>query len=531
MHPALKRIRVVGDTVTVDVSGKKLVLPTRLRETLIGHNEYTLDTDNIADLPWGGSKAFSAPPDNVPGTVRILSGDDCYLMPTDQSAKSKVLNAGYLASKSGLSVDTGNMTITEEFTIQNDSDGADVQVIDDCSSLTNLSVLYGTGVLSLGEDCVVLTGSTVEWNLAIDFSRSASLANGYNFILFDIKCSVSCNLRAILLTTAPNYIRWSDDSRFAIQADIWTTFVLPIKAPSGTTGSVPTDSSGTFNPSNITKLWLGVSNASGDIEISIRQIRVCNGTWVTGEICVPDELYDLIGAVDGAYEIQCSTWDVSEYGSSNFFRQYTDGTLDSNTGKGYYLDGTKVCNVFGSDSDTAPYGAGIYRKGLPGETAALGEHCDGPSTITYSENSGVKGKIGFALYLPPYGSGNPNLSKIQLKFLIYYDDNGKTTFEFSNDDNLSTGLQNLARKWIAVYDPSEHAIDYLYFTSAPKSLAYKQEENGEISEIQINPGNGQIYRRQMTFADLTADGDSDMIPDVLSDDHPGSLMKLLQAMR
>lgn len=735
-HPVLKRIRVVGDTVTIPVSGKKLIIPTRLREVLIGHNEYALDTDNIADLPWGGSKAFSAPPDNVPGTVRIISGDECYLLPTDQSVKSKVLNAGFLAECGYLNVNDEARTITEEFVIQNDCEGEDVQIIDTLATVDGWTVQYGTDTsLSCSGSSITFTGtSNVNGIIGLTKLYTAFSIGGKEYVKVTITSETDVNLRFVIASASGTKF-WAY-SRFPITAGVETTFCLPVLAPAGSVGSYPSQYDGVLDVENILRVYVGIyGGVETQLGFTFKNLEVCNGTWAVGEISVPD---NLLNELPNSQNVKVYSYVSGAYDADPMVLQSTTTDEMSCNGRDCHtIDGVTMDGIYGYSSSSIAYGMAAYASGVAGDIKSPSGlenvyRCDPAApNVTYSPNRGAQKRIGFAFKLPPYANGNPNLCKIQLKLVVSYTDEngmyvpdlsgngnsgtiigwvtklsegglqfggsigsyvirnlspdtghvstiearvkfkpstfsyssapnvvslldsgagyepmrfeigttltqysvwlgepdgerdavtnsytfnvdteydvvigyrglndaymtingapqdmsainiftvnglneiatvylgcrnstnnpfagsisyfsldvdgeriieyaptienmGVTTFEFSNDDNLSTGLQHLAHKWIAVYTPSEHTIDYLYFTSAPKFLSYKQDEDGEISEIQINPGNGHIYRHQMTFADLSADSDSDMIPNFLSDDHPGSLMKLLQAMR
>jgi hypothetical protein len=105
---------------------------------------------------------------------------------------------------------------------------------------------------------------------------------------------------------------------------------------------------------------------------------------------------------------------------------------------------------------------------------------------------------------------------------------GAVTYELSNDNSASTGLQNLSKPWIALYDPTSNLIDFYLFTHRPKNLEFRRDESGNIYELVLYPGNGLIYHGQITYPDLTLDSDSNLIPNFLEESIEGSLTKFLK---
>jgi hypothetical protein len=106
---------------------------------------------------------------------------------------------------------------------------------------------------------------------------------------------------------------------------------------------------------------------------------------------------------------------------------------------------------------------------------------------------------------------------------------GAVTYELSNDNSASTGLQNLSKPWIALYDPTSNLIDFYLFTHRPKNLEFRRDESGNIYELVLYPGNGLIYHGQITYPDLTLDSDSNLIPNFLEESIEGSLTKFLKS--
>ena len=121
-----------------------------------------------------------------------------------------------------------------------------------------------------------------------------------------------------------------------------------------------------------------------------------------------------------------------------------------------------------------------------------------------------------------------------------------------------TELQHLIKPWIALYDPQDTEIDFYLFSYSPQKLEYTVKdfysETGAfltsdlkefitadqktysvkfydqyITQLKLFPGNGIIYHGRLTYADLTRDSNSDLIPDFLDINKIGSLTRFLQS--
>lgn len=287
-----------GVPVTLDVRGKRVVIPTGDEAVQIGRNEWQKGTGN-GSTPWGGAKEFSSPPDNLPGTVRLIGGDNCYLMSVDQSVKSKVLHSGYLSEKGALTFDTEAHMITLEASVENDS-------------------------------------------------------------LADVGAVISVRV-----------------------------------------------------PDTITSL----------------------------------ELYNYVDSV-------------------------------------YILD------------ETATFTKVSYLSGAE-------NGCTFGITVLASTVS-------------------------QFKIVIKYGDDGKATIELADDDDLATGLQHMRYPVIIIYDEATSVVDYYVSTGYLNSFKYTQDENGDISSIEIDPGNSIVYHGQTFHSGTSQDGDADGIPDFLEIGQLGSVLDCLK---
>jgi len=104
---------------------------------------------------------------------------------------------------------------------------------------------------------------------------------------------------------------------------------------------------------------------------------------------------------------------------------------------------------------------------------------------------------------------------------------GQSTQEFSNDNNASTGLLNIAKPWLAIIDPTTKKIDYYIFTERPTSLSYKRDEAGNVNEVVVNPGNGLVYKGSTVWANDTLDTNTDSKPDIFDATIRNSIAQML----
>ncbi|MEN6293607.1 MAG: hypothetical protein ABFD07_16530 [Methanobacterium sp.] len=102
------------------------------------------------------------------------------------------------------------------------------------------------------------------------------------------------------------------------------------------------------------------------------------------------------------------------------------------------------------------------------------------------------------------------------------------TYSLTNGFDPDTGLRNIQRNWIAVYDSSSSKIDFFLSTYRPEKLQFTVDSSGKLIQLVLNTRNGVIYHGQLIYSDLTRDSDSDLIPDVLDVDAPGSLPNFIK---
>lgn len=515
-----ERLEFHGDSVSLDTEGKVLVLPSGNPDILPSHNEYTLNSNRltIAESPFGGLKGPGSP-DYCVGTVNIIDSDGIYLSDLNGQNSSKTLTAGKLAELGHLSVYTTNHTIVEEFIIRNDGPGTDVRVIDDCSSADGWGTAAGTGI--------TITPTTDGMNVA-GASNSSGVLAVYKNVAYDINNATFMIIKIRPTKSGSAYLRigsytggnckiWSG-TRYNAIAGIWNTFVLPFRAPVGTTGSLPNQVLGSLDLANIVQFAFGVLGQGSTVATSfdIAPIIICNGTWAKVEVAVPDNL--------SATSLSLYTHNGTAYQLCSSHSLDSAYALVAQTSANCtLLDSTKLDDVYGTGN-----GRSVFPKGESGETKT-----GSSGTITYSQNKGTSRRIGLKVSLPPSDGGRTNFNKCRIKTVISYaaDSAGKysATYQFSDTTSASTGLQNLSKPWIALYDPAKTEIDFYLFTYRPKNLEFKRDESGTIHELKLFPGNGQLYHGRVTHCNPALDSDSNNIPDCLEASIEGSITKFLQS--
>ncbi|HEY3389615.1 MAG TPA: hypothetical protein VGK38_08600 [Prolixibacteraceae bacterium] len=103
------------------------------------------------------------------------------------------------------------------------------------------------------------------------------------------------------------------------------------------------------------------------------------------------------------------------------------------------------------------------------------------------------------------------------------------TYTFTNNYDTETGILNLNKSWIVIYDPTNNYVDFFLFTHKPTRLDYTVNSLGVITQLILWPGNGLIYHGQIIYPNLTFDSNSDLIPDFLDPTVNGSLSRFLNS--
>ena len=506
------RIEPQGNSISIDTSGKILVLPTGDSTKLPSFDEYTNSNRlSVAESPFGGLKGSGAT-DYAVGTVYCQTSN-VSLTDTSGNNAAQTLSAGKLKELSLLTVNTTSHTITEEFILSNTATSYNSTAIDPCDSLTGWTSAFGANTsLSLDTGIKISGDTDASRYLAVGKTVSTSVS-GKDFIVVEITPSFSGEL-FFKMVLGVGYV----GAGVACTANTKTKYVIPFRAPVGVAGILRHDAGVTYT--TITEVQIGAR--AGTVltgqTVIVHSISLDSAKPSCFEIQVPDVLADSSAEIythnGSAYQL-CRTCKLNS----------TFEDVSSTDANCTYADGTKLSDVFGASG----LGRSVFPKGNLGDTKS-GSLAD--STITYSTNKGTQKRIGFRVDLGPYVAGTPNLSKCRIKVVIYYssDSNGKYTssYEFADSTNSSYGLQNLSKPWICIYDSTKTEIDYFLFTHRPKNLIRKKDETGTIHELQLFPGNGAIYYGKITHFDLTLDSNSNLIPDCLEVAVEGSLTKFLE---
>lgn len=466
-----------GSSIKIDTKGKTVVVPTGNPTLLPLFNEYVENADRLttAESPFGGMKG-SYPPDYAVGTAYTPS-DGIYLTDTSGTISTKTLTAGKLTELGLLTVDTDAHTITEEFVIRNDGAGTDVQVIDNCSSAAGWNGAIGTGyVITVVDGQLKVTGTTdSNGRLVIGKTVSANWSTT-KFITFDLTSTSGGYVYAKIVTGAGNEHLYST-SRFALSAGVRTHFVLPIEAPQGTTGALPSFTAGTFNSAAVTLIQFGVAGLSSTTaaEYYLDNIIICNGTWAQVEVAVPDNLQMRIDGSKTIPKIELRAYNGTGYDTNiNFY----DGANYVFRGSVMpFLDGTSSYHIFGANK------SGIFTlPGNKGETVSMAQsYTDLPTQLrraTLSNLYGTKKRFVLALFMPPSDNGRTNLNKCRLKLVTYYDDtNGNTVPDLSGNGNTGTivgGVTKLNDGGLK-FDGSTGYVDFGASTALKQTSAFSIE--------------------------------------------------------
>ena len=511
---SLELLEAIEGVITLDTSGKVLVLPTEDSFILPCFNEYTRNPNRltVAESPFGGLKG-SGSPDYLPGTLYTPT-DGVYLTDITGQNSTKTLTAGKLKELGYLTVDTAAHTITQEFVARNDGDN-NPTVIDACDSTTGWSVNLGTGTITSSGGIISLTGTTTT-SSALSLKRTISLdLSSQQFLKMRVRSSLP-GIWYLRIGATTKSKKWTD-VRFMINANSWTEFSYPLNSPAGSIGSMPDIVDAGANMSAITEFVTGITfaSASSACVIDIDYIVADVGKPAYIEAQVTDNLHPTSLALythDGtAYQL------ASTHSLDGAYSQVSQTSSNFTA-----ADSTKFDDVYGAGA-----GRAVYPKGGSGETKA-----GSSGNITYSGNNGTSKRIGLRVDLPPSDNGRTNFNKCRIKTILTYapdaENNYSASYDFADSTNTSYGLQNITKPWLALYDPATSLIEFYLHTNRPQALSFKRDETGTIHELKLYPGSGSIYHGQITFADLSLDSDSDLIPNCLEASVSGSITQFLK---
>jgi hypothetical protein len=414
-------VYVHGESITIETEGKVLVLPSGNPNILPLNNEYTLNSNrlSIAESPFGGLKG-SGSPDYCVGTVNIIEGDGVYLQDVNGQNSSKTLSAGKLKELNLLSVDTTNHSITEEFVVANTAESNNPTVISDGTTIEGWSAGTGTLTSLTTENGRIKAVGRGTASIGFKIIKTFSLA-GKQFLTFKIECNTNKNL-FVSISQGANRVEFRG-TRFPIPENTVTSFVLPIRAPAGTTGLYPLNVFGTIDWAKDVTLYIGTEQTDqSDITFYLDDIHADVARQTTLEIQTPDNLANtslqLYTHNGTAYQL-CSTHSLD-----GAYSQVSQTSANCT-----FLDGTKLDDVYGTGA-----GRAVFPKGSAGDTKA-----GSSGNITYSENRGTDKRIGLKFNLPPSDNERTNFNKVRLKLVINYTDTvGNIVPDLSGNGNHGT---------------------------------------------------------------------------------------------
>lgn len=436
-----ERLDIRGESITISIAGKKIVIPTGNPDYLTPFNEFSGNPKLVStsESPFGGLKGAGAPDYSV-GTVSINTGDGVYLTDINGQNSTKTLTAGKLAELGNLSIDVENKTITEEFIVKNTNTSNSPTVIDSCASTTDWLVTTGTGTISTENGQLKVVGTTDATSGVLTASKTISFDfTNYPFITCNYKVTSGTVTGIVftVMTSSGNYKTWGFPggvglSRFTVTNNIDTKFIFAALAPVSATGANPSATNGSTT-ANATKFYVAVQGTPGtSVTFYFGPIIADVGKWAAVEVDVPDSIqaphtggllkvgaYSYTGT---AYYIeQLLYWDYNVLNGAGAIDAIFKTT-------GTFLDGSKLQDIYGLNSGGYPYGKGgnLYPLGEAGQTLnyPLGSNYrdETAPAFTYSLNKGTKKRLGFSLCLPPSDNDKTNFNKVRLKLITYYDD-------------------------------------------------------------------------------------------------------------
>lgn len=396
-----------GRSITVPVKAQRLILPTGDLDKLPGHNEFIVDPNrcSIAETPFGGLKCVR-PHLNAGSLYMQTANVSITDLAGANAAQTKM--AQDLKSASLLSVDTSAKTISEEFVVRNDATNNSQLQVDLFTVATGWNTIFGSeGSASIDNGRLKLSGKTDAGGLLIFNKTGYSVnATNYNFMKFDYEANADGSFYTFIGSdVSANYARWLDKAPLTnVTANTPVTVVLPIKAPSSSSGANPNGVIGTVTWSNVSEFRFGFKGSPNTTyTFYVDNLYLDVGKSFYLEMSVPDSLADT--------SLMIQTWGGSSYLTALTCKLDQSYSAVSSTGANYrLLDGTKLEDVFGSGS-----GRVLYPKGANGATVS-----GASGTMTYSTNNYTNYCIGIRIVLPPSDNGRTNFNQIRLKTTLYY---------------------------------------------------------------------------------------------------------------
>jgi len=383
----------------------------------------TIDFVNVS-INSPGVNLISA--DYAVGTLYTPT-DGVYLTDVNGENSTKTLTAGKLKSLGLLTVDTTAHSITEEFIVANTATSNNPTVIDNCDSAKDWNVFIGNGTITTENGKLKVVGTTDEQG-RIYVRKSVSLdLSGFEFFNLNISSSqTGCTLIAYPETSAGVDVAFYDTSgvRFKLNGTSETRFVLPIKAPVGSTGQLPSRRHASYNPAVTTMISVGLRNGVANSAITFYVDNITADTYKTAyiELQTPDNLADS--------SLTLQAWDGSAYQTIGTYKlDSTYSAVGTPTSANWKLaDGTKFDDVYGSGLGRALFPKGVANQTVNGSNG----------TMTYTDDIyGAKNKIGFRVDLPPSDGNRTNFDQVRFRTTIFYNNTSNITYEVDDDSNIT----------------------------------------------------------------------------------------------
>ncbi|MEW5760713.1 MAG: LamG-like jellyroll fold domain-containing protein, partial [Candidatus Thermoplasmatota archaeon] len=227
-------------------------------------------------------------------------------------------------------------------------------------------------------------------------------------------------------------------------------------------------------------------NPSTSVTYHIDDIYIDTGQWVKVESFVPDKL---LASISG---MKLNFWntDTGSYATANTWDAEGLNGPSTAANQIHFLNGLDATEMYG-DSGGGGNTLTVYKKASREQTLSALQGNAG--SITYSSSYGVQKRIGFAIKMPPddgQDSSTYGISQVKLKLEVYYDDEGKATYEFSNDNNQYYGLKNMLAPYVLLYNyqtndaPLFLAFNRRDYSSSP--LFVQADENEVITKTGFN---------------------------------------------
>ncbi len=230
------RLNIKGDSITIDVSGKVLVIPTGNQNVLPSFNEYVLNPNrcNLTETPCGGLKN-SIVQDKFPGSLSI-EGDGCYLQNSAGTYTGKVIGAGKLSETSSIK-DSGTTGIAFAT-----ADGIEFRPGDGIPFLLSppSCIVEDFQVLNISNEPVTYT-ITIQCPDSVDSIELYNISLGRNEIVNFIPDSSSFTFSKVL----------SSNSSEKLQLTIKYTSLINTQTFTG-------DANQTIGLDNMTESWVGL---------------------------------------------------------------------------------------------------------------------------------------------------------------------------------------------------------------------------------------------------------------------------------